>query len=293
MINKLSLNREIYRAFGGPRTDRQKLAGVPAAKLWDIVLASRLREVQVGSHNPITAGALARLRQAGFEDPFEITPEIIAQATKVIAKIQAKPRLTKALWLFRSVIPSRSHFNFEGVTYFGLREAEGGLSIPYNDNSDLPLRKEFGNLLPKEMLSFPRTELFAVCLEYSFLLTAMLRSVGIKAQVKAADFHAYVIISIGAKRFKADAVELKFEPTTERPSPDRISAAMHYCFKADAFALVGKYQEALFCYDRALELKPDSPDFWYCKGSVLKELKRFDEADRCFERAEQINRSQV
>ena len=68
---------------------------------------------------------------------------------------------------------------------------------------------------------------------------------------------------------------------------------MHYYFKADALALVGKYHDALFSYDRSLELMPDSSSSWYCKGLILQKLGRSDEADKCFKKAEQLDRSKI
>ena len=50
----------------------------------------------------------------------------------------------------------------------------------------------------------------------------------------------------------------------------------------------GKYEDALECYDRAIELDPDFADAWNIRGLVLHYLGREEEAQKCFEEAEKI-----
>jgi tetratricopeptide (TPR) repeat protein len=49
------------------------------------------------------------------------------------------------------------------------------------------------------------------------------------------------------------------------------------------FAL-GKFEEALFHCEKALELEPDNPSLWLRKGRTLRELKRPAEAIPCYDR---------
>ena len=46
-----------------------------------------------------------------------------------------------------------------------------------------------------------------------------------------------------------------------------------------------RYDEAIACYDKALTLKPDYAEGWSNKGIVLKELKWYEEAIACYDKA--------
>ncbi|SMH71415.1 tetratricopeptide repeat protein [Candidatus Nitrosotalea okcheonensis] len=48
---------------------------------------------------------------------------------------------------------------------------------------------------------------------------------------------------------------------------------------------MGKYEEALQCYDRILEISPSSKRAEGYKGLALFKLKRHAEASQCYERA--------
>ena len=49
-----------------------------------------------------------------------------------------------------------------------------------------------------------------------------------------------------------------------------------------------RYEEALKCYDRILEVSPSSRTALGYKGLVLFKLKRHAEASKCYERALQV-----
>lgn len=51
----------------------------------------------------------------------------------------------------------------------------------------------------------------------------------------------------------------------------------------------GRYEEALACYDHALELNPDASYVWSAKGSTLEGLKRYEKALVCCDRALQLD----
>ena len=47
---------------------------------------------------------------------------------------------------------------------------------------------------------------------------------------------------------------------------------------------LGRYEEALEAYDRAIELQPDYALIWWYKGVVLNELGRYEEALESYDR---------
>lgn len=51
----------------------------------------------------------------------------------------------------------------------------------------------------------------------------------------------------------------------------------------------GRYQEAIECFDKALELDPNDDGLWYNKGVALGELGRHQEAVECFDKALKIS----
>ena len=59
-------------------------------------------------------------------------------------------------------------------------------------------------------------------------------------------------------------------------------------FKGYVFYDLEKYDEANICLDKALELDPENDDVWMYKGKVLYKLDRYDEAVACFDKS-QIN----
>ena len=48
---------------------------------------------------------------------------------------------------------------------------------------------------------------------------------------------------------------------------------------------LGRYNEAISSYDRALDLEPENAGVWNNKGALLMELGRLEAALACFERA--------
>ena len=51
------------------------------------------------------------------------------------------------------------------------------------------------------------------------------------------------------------------------------------------FANSGKYDEALNCYDKAIDFRPNDNEAWNNKGMVLYELGNYSEGIKCFDRA--------
>jgi len=55
--------------------------------------------------------------------------------------------------------------------------------------------------------------------------------------------------------------------------------------KGNTLARLGHYEEALRCYEKALEIDPNYRGSWVNKGYVLAKLGRYDEAAKCADRA--------
>jgi len=52
---------------------------------------------------------------------------------------------------------------------------------------------------------------------------------------------------------------------------------------------LGKPDEALKCYDKAIEINPNYAKAWFNKGIALSKLGRPDEALKCYDKAIEIN----
>ena len=62
----------------------------------------------------------------------------------------------------------------------------------------------------------------------------------------------------------------------------------HASTKALSLASLGRFDDAIKCYDRALELNPDDADTYINKGTVLEKLGYDEEAKTCYNRATQL-----
>jgi serine/threonine protein kinase len=52
---------------------------------------------------------------------------------------------------------------------------------------------------------------------------------------------------------------------------------------------LGKYEEAITCYDKALEINPEEAKAWTNKGASLYSLGKYEEAITCYDKALKIN----
>ena len=59
-------------------------------------------------------------------------------------------------------------------------------------------------------------------------------------------------------------------------------------YKAYALYFLGRYEEAIFYYDRAIKFDPEDPSSYAGKSKVLEKLGRWQEAKLCFEQAKKI-----
>jgi tetratricopeptide (TPR) repeat protein len=229
------------------------------------------------------------LRAAGLEDPFEITPKIKRFVRRLLGKYGYRTELMKAKLLFRAVIPPGKSFKlklgrmeFEGR---GLSRSEGGLGVKRNEDPSHPLRKKFGNLLPKELMAAPEPRRVALCLEYSHLLVALLRAAGIKAHTKKEPDHAYVVAVLDKQKYRMDAARLVFAKEKNGANTDRESIAMHYSNQGAFMNRRGENEAAMRQIDLALNINSSSAHALFNKGKILADQKRSDESYIYFKKA--------
>jgi tetratricopeptide (TPR) repeat protein/ribonuclease BN (tRNA processing enzyme) len=90
---------------------------------------------------------------------------------------------------------------------------------------------------------------------------------------------------------KIDLLNKKYEDAAKHF--DEVTKLDFLHFKAwryEGFALdeLGRHEEAIICYDKALEIRPDDESSWYNKGNALEDLGRYEEAIICYDRALEI-----
>lgn len=61
-----------------------------------------------------------------------------------------------------------------------------------------------------------------------------------------------------------------------------------YVKQGDALFFENRYEEAIECYDKAIQLEPNNVDVWFFKGYVLQKLKLYDEAIACYNKTIEI-----
>jgi len=232
---------------------------------------------------------IKQLRESELEDPFEITPKIKEYTDFLIEKHKPKTKLETAILFMRATISPDKYFFHQGKKYYGLTVTEGGLAIPYDKNDNHPLRKKYGSLLPKEILGADQEQRNALCLEYAFLLTTMLRSQNIKAAVKNIPRHAYTIASIDGKNYRIDGAQFKFMETNEKADADSKSIAVHYGNEGSHFSGQKKTEASIKAYQTALLFDPsyilELSTTYYKKASNSFKQSNLTEAIDFFKKA--------
>ena len=62
----------------------------------------------------------------------------------------------------------------------------------------------------------------------------------------------------------------------------------YYFKKALALEKLGKYEEAIECYDKILEIDPRALNAYHNKGVALEKLGRHEEAEKCFAKVKKV-----
>jgi tetratricopeptide (TPR) repeat protein len=56
-----------------------------------------------------------------------------------------------------------------------------------------------------------------------------------------------------------------------------------------AAALLGKYEEAISCFDEVLKMTPEYSWAWFGKGAALEKIGKYEEAISCFDEVIRID----
>ena len=59
--------------------------------------------------------------------------------------------------------------------------------------------------------------------------------------------------------------------------------------KGERFMEIGQSQDALACFEQAIVLNANDPDLWNSKASALRSMGRYEEAIECFNRSLEID----
>ena len=53
--------------------------------------------------------------------------------------------------------------------------------------------------------------------------------------------------------------------------------------KATQHIMEGRFRDALLLTEQAIAMQPNDPDLWNCKGTALRGMGRYEEALACFD----------
>ena len=59
--------------------------------------------------------------------------------------------------------------------------------------------------------------------------------------------------------------------------------------KGNDLCKLGKYEEAIKCFDKAIEIDPKYVGAWYNKGFFLTRMEKIEEAIKCYDKAIEID----
>jgi tetratricopeptide (TPR) repeat protein len=60
--------------------------------------------------------------------------------------------------------------------------------------------------------------------------------------------------------------------------------------KGSVLAKQEKHKEAIACFDTAIKIDPEDSQVFFCKCNSLKKLGRNEEAEQCFDKAEELEK---
>ena len=59
-------------------------------------------------------------------------------------------------------------------------------------------------------------------------------------------------------------------------------------YKAYSLYFLGRFEDAIACYDRAIKIEPDNPSSYAGKSKALDKIGRFKESRDCYEQAKEL-----
>jgi len=59
-------------------------------------------------------------------------------------------------------------------------------------------------------------------------------------------------------------------------------------YKAYSLYFLERFEDAIACYDRAIEIEPENPSHYAGKSKALDKLGRFEEARGCYKQAKKL-----
>ncbi|MFA6548998.1 MAG: hypothetical protein WCT39_03595 [Candidatus Margulisiibacteriota bacterium] len=312
----------VFRNLGfrvAPGTDRVRANASPLGPEIDGILPDEPRDSYVSSaeafESVLSQGetpAREVLREAGMEDPLEITPEVESSAAELVERHQPQDQMETAILFMQATMPPESTFlistdvplteeQINGDqplsptvrTGIALSLEDGNLGITPNDDLESPVRSEggafsgtnTGNLTPTELLRLSPQRRIARCLEYAFVLCSWFRSVGMEADIVREPHHAYVVVNIEGANYRIDPARGVFTRTNAAPMTERQAIAMHYCNEGEALVAQRRYGEAVSTLTISTELDPFAFQTWQGLGQALRGMGSIDDAIDCYARA--------
>ena len=79
----------------------------------------------------------------------------------------------------------------------------------------------------------------------------------------------------------------------KKEARERPETIVEWHKKGKTFSLSKNYEEAMKCYDKALELDPNVANSWYNKGQVFMHLENYEEAMKCFDKALELDHNHL
>ena len=67
----------------------------------------------------------------------------------------------------------------------------------------------------------------------------------------------------------------------------KIEDSSAWFHKSSQLTTLGRYQEDIVCFDKAIKLDTEPSFVWNEKGNLLKKLGRDEEAEQCFTKAKE------
>lgn len=79
----------------------------------------------------------------------------------------------------------------------------------------------------------------------------------------------------------------------KKKARERPETIVEWHKKGKTFSLSKNYEEAMKCFDKALELDPNVANSWFNKGQVFMHLENYEEAMHCFVKALELNHNHL